>query len=89
MPSNEIAVSNDPIERLKELIREKLSIEDIVGRISKWDNKRDRRDATSLLFRLGDAIKEMEEKPWLTMGGQKKIIIKYRLQELKDVITDD
>lgn len=76
----------DPIERLKDLIRQKLTIKEIMEAVKKWDDRHDKKTALKLLFRLADAIDEMQRKPYLTMIGQKKVVKKYKLQKLKDVL---
>lgn len=75
------------VENLISLIRENITIQEVLNRIAKWDNKTDRKKATKLMFRFADSIDEISKKPWLTFGGQKKLIKKYKLQELESVIN--
>lgn len=77
----------DWLKDLKSLIQEGITIQEVINRITKWDNKTDRKKATKLMFRFADCIDEMQKKPWLTFGGQKKLIKKYKLQELESVIN--
>jgi hypothetical protein len=85
---NPTAMPNSPIDRLKALIRKKLTIQQIMDEVKAWENRHDKKAALKLLFRLADAIDEMQKKPQVTFGGQKKLIKKYKLQELGDILHE-
>jgi len=79
--------TKDAIGKLIDLIKRKLTLQEILNHIKTWEDREQRKKASKLIFRLGDCIDEMKRNPALTFGGQKKLIKKYKLQVLKDVFT--